>query len=271
MPVVFADKKPDGVAIVTLAKEPVNTMGFDLWQDLQAVFSDCEADTAVRAVVFQSGLKKPVFTAGLDINELYAPNTSKERFFDFWSLLTKVLVQIYRSPLLTVAAINGACPAGGCALSLCCDFRIITSDGTMGLNEVPLGLMPPPFWARLFTSYAGQRQGEKLLEMGTLASASELLKLDMVDAVVAKADELIPTAMDTVVKPCLKSLDLGRAETKKVLRKSFADEWARDALVEAEHLWWIQSNPVSMETLGKVLARLSGGKKKAGGNAKSKL
>jgi len=43
-----------------------------------------------------------------------------------------------------VAAIRGACPAGGCCLSLCCDFRIMTDFGHIGLNEVALGISVRP-------------------------------------------------------------------------------------------------------------------------------
>ena len=35
----------------------------------------------------------------------------------------QTLTGIYRSRLATVAAINGACPAGGCALAMCCASR----------------------------------------------------------------------------------------------------------------------------------------------------
>ena len=42
--------------------------------------------------------------------------------------------------MLQVSAIRGACPAGGCCLSLCCDFRIMTDFGHIGLNEVRLPL-----------------------------------------------------------------------------------------------------------------------------------
>lgn len=38
------------------------------------------------------------------------------------------LARLYRSPLVTVAAIKGACPAGGCCLSLCCDLRVMTEQ-----------------------------------------------------------------------------------------------------------------------------------------------
>jgi hypothetical protein len=49
-----------------------------------------------------------------------------------------------------VAAIRGACPAGGCCLSLCCDFRIMTEFGHIGLNEVALGIA-----VRLITTVGG--------------------------------------------------------------------------------------------------------------------
>lgn len=38
------------------------------------------------------------------------------------------LARLYRSPLVTLAAIKGACPAGGCCLSLCCDMRVMTEQ-----------------------------------------------------------------------------------------------------------------------------------------------
>lgn len=72
--------KPSGVAIVTIAQEPVNTLSLDLWRGLTAVLDACEEDPKVRGIVLRSGLKKDVFTAGNDIKELYAPMSSAERY-----------------------------------------------------------------------------------------------------------------------------------------------------------------------------------------------
>ena len=55
-----------------------------------------------------------------------------------------------------MAAIRGACPAGGCCLALTCDYRIQTQQGTIGLNETALGVPVPPFWAMLMTRIIGQ-------------------------------------------------------------------------------------------------------------------
>jgi enoyl-CoA hydratase len=41
---------------------------------------------------------------------------------------------------VTIAAIEGRCRGGGCALALACDFRVIAEGSEMFLPEVPLGL-----------------------------------------------------------------------------------------------------------------------------------
>ncbi len=50
------------------------------------------------------------------------------RYRDFWVTSNVFLARLYCSPLVTIAAIKGACPAGGCCLSLCCDMRIMTEQ-----------------------------------------------------------------------------------------------------------------------------------------------
>ena len=65
---VSIDKKADGYAVLTITREPVNSMDLDLWRELAAVLEQLEADIEVRGVIFQSGLKRDVFTAGNDIN-----------------------------------------------------------------------------------------------------------------------------------------------------------------------------------------------------------
>jgi len=260
MPVVSVGREEGGIAVVTIAKEPVNTMDLGLWRELLAALEALEADPQVRGVVFRSGLKRSVFTAGLDINELHAPNTNKERLFEFWGVISQVLAKTYTTPMVTAAAINGACPAGGCALSLCCDLRIITADGSMGLNEVQLGIPVPTFWIELFASVAGQRQAERLLQTGEMTSSPRLLELSMVDAVVDGPEQLLPATLEAV-RGWLKAPDEGRVATKRALRGPLGKRWAAGVHLEAAEVWASCSSAATVASLGKVLQRLSGGKK----------
>ena len=143
------------------------------WQQLAAQLDELEKDRSVRGVVFRSGLQKDIFTAGNDITELYAPKTSLERYRDFWVTQNTFLAKLYRSRLVTVAAIRGACPARGCNLALSCDYRVMTDFGNIGLNEVALGIPVPAYWAQLMQRTIGQRNAEKLLPYGVLATAEE--------------------------------------------------------------------------------------------------
>mmetsp|Transcript_120941 Transcript_120941/g.347449 ORF Transcript_120941/g.347449 Transcript_120941/m.347449 type:complete len:267 (-) Transcript_120941:168-968(-) len=250
--------KEDGVAIVTFAGEPVNAMSLAFWKELLATVEGLDADPEVRAMVFHSGLKKSVFTAGLDIRELYVPMTNHDRVYEFWATLSEALVKIYSTPKITAAAIKGACPAGGCVLSLCCDYRAITADGSMGLNEVILGIPVPHFWAQVFASVTGQRQAELLLQSGAMPKAPELLKIGMVDAVVETADEVLPAALKEVRK-WLKYRDASRAMTKMSLRGPLAERWHQGIEWESDMVWQSLNEPEAIESLTKVLKMLAGG------------
>lgn len=49
---------------------------------------------------------------------------------------------------MTVAAVKGACPAGGTCLAMACDYRVLTKDASMGLNEVAIGNYHALGWAQ---------------------------------------------------------------------------------------------------------------------------
>jgi hypothetical protein len=68
------------LAVITLCREPVNTMNLQMWEALSATLDHLESNPKMRGVVFRSGLARDVFTAGNDILELYAPKTSLERY-----------------------------------------------------------------------------------------------------------------------------------------------------------------------------------------------
>lgn len=253
---VKVDKQPDGFAVVSLCKEPANTFDHRLWQQLSDAISTCEEDQDVRGVIITSGLKRDIFSAGNDINALYAPRTSKEAYRKFWVLQNQFLARLYRSSLITVAAIRGASPAGGCIIALCCDYRIITEQGHFGLNEVALGIPVPPKWSGLMVRTIGQGKAETLLQFARLVSPQEALQLGLVDQVVPKAD-LLPTA-ETVIKGFLKAgLDPGRYITKSDLRKEYSLGWEAFCETEVDGAWENISSKTTTDAMAAVLQRLS--------------
>jgi 3,2-trans-enoyl-CoA isomerase len=83
-----------------------------------------------------------IFSAGLDLTELYKPDPS--RLPKFWESFQQLYIDLYGSRLAIIAAMNGHAPAAGCMLALSSDYRIM-SKGKIGLNESKLGICAPPW------------------------------------------------------------------------------------------------------------------------------
>ena len=89
---------------------------------------------------------------------------------------------------MTIAGIRGACPAGGCCLALCCDYRILSDPGYIGLNEVALGISVPKYWGKLMERVIGSGKAEKLLQFAQLVKAKQALDIGLVDEICHKED-----------------------------------------------------------------------------------
>lgn len=248
-------EKKENYAVLTIKREPVNSMNTAVWSALLAGLEEVENIPSMRGLVFRSGLDKHVFTAGNDILELYAPKSSESQYEKFWVTQTQFFSKLYRSRLVTIAQIRGACPAGGCALSLCCDYRIMTDFGNIGLNEVALGIPVPKFWSLLMVRTIGQRNAEYLLSQGLMPEAKEAYKLGLVDEI-KNLDELEDTTHN-IMKKFLALQDFGRISTKMHLRKNFSVDWEKFAKEEAKYGWQLISNPAVVSSIQAVLERLS--------------
>jgi enoyl-CoA hydratase/carnithine racemase len=84
------------------------------------------------------------FSAGLNLKEVAA--FDPEGMADYLRLLERCMSALYQYPGPTVALVNGHAIAGGCVLTLACDYRVATNDprARIGLNEVALGVRFPP-------------------------------------------------------------------------------------------------------------------------------
>jgi len=252
------------VATLTLARAPVNSMSLEVWEQLSAGLRAAEADMPrTRALVVASGLRRPLFTAGNDINELYAPRTSEGRYRRFWRAQTGCLVAFLRSPLATVAAIGGHCPAGGCALALCCDRRVMADapKAAIGLNEVALGIAVPRFWVRRLAQVVGERAAEELCLGGRMVPTAEAAALGLVDEVVPHDSKELDGAARAWAEKQARLSPAARAETKRFVRAPLADAWWAQVDAEAAACWAGLNEEGTVRALGAVLARLSGGKK----------
>eukprot|EP00878_Enallax_costatus_P002436 GHUV01002613.1.p1 GENE.GHUV01002613.1~~GHUV01002613.1.p1 ORF type:complete len:269 (+),score=75.03 GHUV01002613.1:1030-1836(+) len=256
-------EKHAGYAVITIAKEPVNSFDAAMWAALHAALKAVEADSSMNGVIICSGLQRDVFTAGNDLKELYAPMTSPQQYRTFWEAQSLLLCDLLRSRLATVAAIRGACPAGGCAIAICCDHRVMTDFGMIGLNEVALGIPVPKYWAGVMAQRVGHAAAEKLLLSGTMVKPQRALELGLVDELVRDKSQLMPRAHE-IVSSMVKLSAFARAQTKQRFRGDYAAEWLEYAMTEeaGPQGYALIENAGTVAAVGAALQRLSGGKAK---------
>src|SRR5688500_14618951 len=107
-----------GIAVVTLANPPMNTMDATLLEKLANLFEGLAAGGSIRpAVVVADG---PACSAGLDLKTVPSlDRLGQRRLVD---ALNDGFGTLYAWPKPLVAAVNGHAIAGGLILALCADW-----------------------------------------------------------------------------------------------------------------------------------------------------
>ncbi|XP_074552456.1 enoyl-CoA delta isomerase 1, mitochondrial [Halichoeres trimaculatus] len=205
-----------GVAVMHLQNPPVNSLSLDFLTEICINVEKLEMDKSCRGLILTSSQPK-VFSAGLDIMEMYGK--SPERCGEFWRAVQEMWLKLYSSNMVVIAAINGSSPAGGCLMSLTCDYRIMADNPryTIGLNETQLGIVAPFWFKDTLTNTVGHRTSEISLELGLLYNPQDALKIGMVDLLVPE-DQVLTTAAQTM-KKWLTIPDHARQITKSMMRK----------------------------------------------------
>ncbi|CAH1802704.1 unnamed protein product, partial [Owenia fusiformis] len=206
------------IATIAMDKKPVNSLNLEFLTELSLTLEKLENEKC-KGLILTSALPK-IFSAGLDILEMYQPK--EERLRQFWSTLQDVWLRLYGSPLVTIAAISGHSPAGGCLLSLSCDYRIMADNYTIGLNETKLGIVAPFWFVDTMHNVVGHRQTEMALQLGTMFSSQEALSIGLVDRVVGEGETV--DAAKKEMSQWVKIPGYARQLSKMQLRKPTIDK-----------------------------------------------
>src|SRR6266851_386213 len=145
-----------------------------------------EEDSSLKGLIITSG-KKSIFIAGADLKTLMRQIATGE-MRAFIAEGQRVFNRIAALIIPTVAAIHGACAGGGYEITLACDWRVASDDPAtrIGLPETTLGLIPAWGGSTRLPRLIGEERATEVILNGKLYSATEALKLGLVDEIASK-------------------------------------------------------------------------------------
>lgn len=188
MPLVHVEAG-DGVARVTL-DDPArrNILSGPLVDDLTAAFDELEAHGDVTAVVLTGA--GPAFCAGADLADLLAAAegdlTGLHRVYGGFD-------RVRRSPLVTIAAVNGAAVGAGLNLALVCDVRVAGASAWFDCRFAAIGLHPGGGHLRMLQELVGPQTAAAMALCRRRLDAAAAQAAGLVLEATAD-DELLPAA-----------------------------------------------------------------------------
>jgi polyketide biosynthesis enoyl-CoA hydratase PksH len=207
---LVAIRRDHGVVWVTLSRpETGNTLRPDMLDEVHRAIDLAESDVSCRALVLDSSGDR--FCTGLDLAHAQQSRAWHDGGADtaYWRLLNR----LHDTPVVTVAAVDGAAIGGGVGLACSCDLVLAGDAARFRLTELLLGLLPGmvmPFLARR----VGEQYAFRMALLAPDVEAEEAARRGL-------ADTHVPRAADGVrrVLASLRPTDRGTLSDLKTMRR----------------------------------------------------
>lgn len=171
-----------GIALLTIRRpEKLNALNATVISELSAAFQMARDDNQVKGLVL-TGEGSKAFVAGADITEISELEAAAAERLSRTGQAAFRQLETMRKP--SVAAIQGFALGGGLELALCTTVRIAADNAKLGLPELKLGLIPGYGGTQRLPRLIGKSRALELMLTGTIVSATDALRLGLVNEVV---------------------------------------------------------------------------------------
>jgi 2-(1,2-epoxy-1,2-dihydrophenyl)acetyl-CoA isomerase len=238
MPDVTFDKRPSGVAVITLNRpDSLNAMGGELMPLLAQHLRECATDPAVRAVVLTGAGR--AFCAGGDVKGMAARKDilggNGDQPTSPSALIARSVQGLRQSqrdtsymlhtmPKVTIAMVNGHAVGAGLSLALACDFRIASDRAKFATAFRNVGFSGDFGGSYFLTKMVGTEVARYLYYTGETVEADRALELGLCSRVFPHDDleaETMKIAEHIATGPTLAYTrmkeNLNRAETSDLM------------------------------------------------------
>ncbi len=169
------------VATLTLDRPPVNAIDEAWIERFGARLEEAEAADGVSLLRVRSA--GAVFCAGADlrmVGRFLETAEGRDAMIRVTREIQILFERIERSPLVSLAEIDGAAMGGGLELALACDLRIAAEDARLGLPEARLGLLPAAGGTQRLSRVCGDAVARRLILGAEVVDGREALRLGLV-------------------------------------------------------------------------------------------
>lgn len=223
----------DRVTVVTL-DDPKrrNALSAGLVAEIVETFDRLEADPGVGAVVVTGAA--PAFCAGADLGDLASAGAEE------FKAIYEGFLRVARSPLPTVAAVNGPAVGAGMNLALGCDIRVASTAARFDVRFLQLGIHPGGGHTWMLTNAVGPERARAMILFGDVLDGAAAERAGLVLRCV-EPDELVPVAVALAATAAAAPRELTAAVKATLADMAALDDHA--AAVERElttQVWSVQ-------------------------------
>lgn len=238
------------VAVVTINDpDRRNALTPAMNAELIATMDRLEGDAGVGAVVITGA--PPAFCAGADLSHLGASPTPEGLRGIYEGFL-----RVARSPLPTVAAVNGAAVGAGMNMALCCDLRVAAKRARFDTRFLQLGLHPGGGHTWMIQRIMGPQGAAAAVLFGEVIDGEAAERSGLVWRCVDDAD-LLDTAAALAGRAAAGPPSLAR-RVKATLGAVAAVDTHEEAIdVELEAQVWSMAQPEFAERLAALQKKIT--------------
>lgn len=231
---ITVSRPSPAVAVVTIDRPARrNALNLDAWRGLAGSFRALAAEREVRLVILTGAAGH--FCAGADISEFARVRADSAGGATYERDVASCYEAIRGVPQPTIAAIAGSCVGGGCAIALCCDFRVFHRGARFGIPATKLGTIYTVEECRFLYSVVGLANAKRILYGSELFGAAAAREMGFADTVVD--GDVVDSAI-AFGAPMTANAPLAIAGTKRILQALAAGDAERqrpaiEALIRA--------------------------------------
>lgn len=243
----------EGIATVTLADpDRRNALTLPMTSEIVDTFDRLEADPGVGAVIVTG--EPPAFCAGADLSHL---SSSAEGGAEAGlRAIYEGFLRIGRSPLPTIAAVNGAAVGAGMNLALVCDVRLAAPRARFDTRFLQLGLHPGGGHTWMFRRIAGPQAVSAAVLFGEVLDGEEAERVGLVWRCVPE-DQLLEAARTMAARAEAGPNELVARMKATIADMADIDDHAAAVDRELEPQVWSIAQPAFRERVAALQAKIT--------------